>query len=66
MNSRLPVIPEAPAVPRMTLSPDVSVVKTALLVELSWTWKPVEELLEKLLVLVKALAAFLSGTLLLK
>jgi hypothetical protein len=42
LNSKSPVIPEAPAVPRIVLSPDVSALRTLLLLVLSWTWKPVE------------------------
>jgi hypothetical protein len=56
-------MPEAPAVPKMTLLPEVSAVSTALEDEEFWIWKPVTELVLKLLAAVKVLAAFFKGTL---
>ena len=64
LKLRLPVRPEAPAVPRTNLPPLVSAVMMALLVVAFCTWKAVVLFTFTRLVLVKVLAAFLSGTLL--
>jgi len=62
LNSKLPVMPLAPAVPRITLSPEVSALRTFLLEALSCTWKPVAELLARRLVPLVTVKVFPVAT----